>query len=55
MAYTGKKNYRSRREKYETVKRNSKLIFIFALLAISVTIYKNRKELYDWFMITFVD
>jgi len=48
-----RKIYKSRREKYNRDKRNFKLVFIFAMIAIFVVIIKNRQDIYDWFLINF--
>lgn len=50
-----RKKYKSRREKFETAKRNFSLIFLFAMIALVVLLIKNRQRTYDWFMITFID
>jgi len=47
MAYS-KKRYKSRREKYEKTKRNTKVILIFVAIALFVLIIKNRTQIYDW-------
>jgi len=54
MAIKNRK-YKSRREKFERDKRVVKLVFIFGMMALFVIAVKNRADLYDWFMITFID
>ena len=48
-----RKRYKSRREKYERDKRNFKLVFIFALIALVILAIKNRSTFYDWFILNF--
>lgn len=50
-----RKKYKSRREKFERDKRNFSLVFIFAMIALAIVAFKNRSDLYLWFMVTFID
>lgn len=52
MAYS-KKKYKSRRERYETTKRNTKVTLVFAGLALLVLLFKNRVAIYDWIRFQF--
>ncbi len=47
MAYTPKHRYKSRHERYQTTKRNTKLILIFAGIALVILLFKNRVYLWD--------
>lgn len=49
-----RKIYKSRREKYNRDKRNFKLVFIFAMIALAVLIFKNKQDISDWFLVNFV-
>lgn len=54
MAYQNRKrNYKSKREKYEKSTRNIRTTIIFILIAIAVWVYKNRydywPEMNTWF------
>ena len=49
MAQTRKRNYRSRRERFRTVYRNTKIFIIFALIFLAVWIFKARHELWNWY------
>ena len=49
MAYQSrKKNYKSRRERYDQSTRNLKVFFIFAAIGLAVYLFKIRYELYGW-------
>ncbi|MDB4539088.1 hypothetical protein N9231_01610 [Saprospiraceae bacterium] len=48
-----RKIYKSRREKYNRDKRNFKLVFIFAMIALIVLCVKNKQDISDWFLINF--
>jgi len=48
-----RKIYKSRREKYNRDKRNFKLVFIFAMIALFVFIVMNRRRIIDWFVLNF--
>ncbi len=49
MTYQSRKrNYKSRREKLANAQRNTKLIFIFALIAGAILLFKNRVSIWDW-------
>ncbi len=49
MAYQSRKrNYRSRRERYQRDMRNIRLIFIFALIAALILVFRNRYALWGW-------
>ena len=48
MSYTGRKRYRSRRERYERSGRHLRAFFIFAVIAIIVLLYKNRYDIISW-------
>lgn len=49
MGYQSRKrNYRSRRERMQMHMRNYRMIFIFALIALAVLLYKNRWSLWNW-------
>ena len=48
MAYSGKRNYKSRREKYHHSVRILKVVFVVALLFLLVYLLKNGQYFYDW-------
>lgn len=49
MAYQSRmRNYKSRRERYEKTKRNVRVIFLFALIAIGLTLYFSWNEIWTW-------
>ena len=49
MGYQSRRrNYRSRRERYEKHKRNFKVILIFSVIALGVWIFKERYEIWAW-------
>ena len=54
MSYASKKRYKSRREKFDRQKRNTRIILLFALIALLVLIYKNRYPIYDYLRVYFM-
>lgn len=49
MPYNNKsRNYKSRREKFQDVQKNTRLIIIFALIAGAILLFKNRISIWDW-------
>ena len=48
MAQSRKRNYTSRRERYDKSIRNIRIISIFAFLALLVLIFKNRYDIWAW-------
>lgn len=53
MAYQRKHKYTSRQERYHKIKRNTKMIILFSLIAIIVLIYRNWIPIVDFFRIHF--
>ncbi len=53
MSYSTRKKYKSRREKFNRIKRNTRLILIFGSIAAVVLLFKNRWYIYDWFRTLF--
>ena len=49
MAYKSRRRIRSRREKLATAQRNTRLIFLFALIGLIVWVIMNRVSLWNWF------
>jgi len=49
MAHFSRQKYRSRRDKYQTVSRNTRVFLIFAAVAIVILVYKNRWDIWLWF------
>ncbi|MEM1320252.1 MAG: hypothetical protein AAGG75_08345 [Bacteroidota bacterium] len=48
MAYSSRRKYTSRRERYARNKRHIRMVFIFAVVAAIVLLYKNRVAIFDW-------
>lgn len=48
MAQSRKKGYKSRREKYEITKRNTKVILLFAAIALVVYLIMIRQEIWSY-------
>ena len=48
MAKTRRRRYKSRHEKWLQTKRNTRIIIIFAMIALVVLLFKNRYEIWDW-------
>lgn len=49
MGYQSRKrNYKSRRERYEHTVRVTRLILIFGAIALVILVYKNRFEWWSW-------
>lgn len=48
-----RKKYKSRREKLNRDMHNLKLMLLFGSAALLIILVKNRKDIYDWFVITF--
>ncbi|MCI5082178.1 MAG: hypothetical protein MRY78_10805 [Saprospiraceae bacterium] len=49
MGYQSRmRNYKSRRERYEQSTRNIRIIFIFAIIALVVFLFKERYEIWGW-------
>lgn len=53
MAYHPKHRYKSRSERYATIKRNTKVILAFLFVAVVILIYRNRIYLSDILRIYF--
>lgn len=48
MGYKSRKNYRSRRDKLENSLRNTRIIIIFALIALLIWLFMHRREYWAW-------
>jgi len=48
MSYSGRRRYKSRRERYQRTTRNLRIFFIFAAIALVVLLFKNRIYIYDY-------
>ncbi len=46
MAYS-KHRYKSRHERFQQTKRNTKMVILFACIALLILIFKNRVYLWD--------
>jgi len=48
MSYQGRKKYISRRERLARTTRVIRLIFIFAMIAVVVLLFKHRYDISTW-------
>ena len=49
MGYQSRKrNYKSRRQRWSDTLRNTRLILIFAAIALVILMFKNRHEFLTW-------
>ena len=53
MAYHRKHQYRSRHERYHIIKRNTKVVLLFFIVAMLILIYRNWIEIVDYCRIHF--
>lgn len=53
MAYHPKHRYKSRKERYVIIKRNTKIFLVFFLVALLIMIYRNRIYIIDTLRIYF--
>ncbi len=52
MSYSGRTRYKTRREKNELIKKRSRAIIIFALIALIALVFKNRIAIRDYIIAT---
>lgn len=48
MGYKSRKRHKSRREKFQDVLRNTRVIILFMFIALLLYAYMNRREIWAW-------
>jgi hypothetical protein len=48
MGYKSRKRHKSRRERFQDVLRNTRVVFLFIFLALLLYAFMNRRETWAW-------